>query len=260
MLDISAYFSRIRYFGPADPTAQTLRGLHRAHMLTVPFENLDIAFGRAIACETDSFVQKVVDRRRGGFCYELNGAFAALLAALGFRVTLLSARVAREDGSQSPEFDHLALQVDLDEPWLADVGFGDSFIEPLLLRPDVEQVQSPDTYRLTKEGESFCMQRSGPDGAWKREYVFTLTPRSLQDFSAMCRYHQTSPDSPFTTKKICSLATRDGRITLTDNRLIVTRNLQREKTLLKSELEWEAALREHFNIVLDAGSKTKRRA
>ena len=133
MLDLSAYLDRIGYSGPLAPTADVLRDLHRAHMFSVPFENLDIALGREIVCDDDSFIRKIVEQRRGGFCYELNGAFARLLREFGFRVTLLSARVPREDGSYSPEFDHLALRVDLDEPWLADVGFGDSFLEPLLL-------------------------------------------------------------------------------------------------------------------------------
>src|SRR6476661_9816152 len=110
--------------------AETLRHLHHAHMLSVPFENLDISLGRKIICQEEGFLRKIIERLRGGFCYELNGAFAALLRELGFRVTLLSARVPRENGGNAPEFDHLALRVDLEEPWLVDVGFGDSFLEP----------------------------------------------------------------------------------------------------------------------------------
>jgi N-acetyltransferase len=110
------------YAGLNAPTPETLREIHRAHLFTVPFENLDIHLGRKIVCDEDSFLHKIVNERRGGFCYELNGAFAAFLRALGFQVTLLSARVARSDGSDSPEFDHLTLRVDLDESWLVDVG------------------------------------------------------------------------------------------------------------------------------------------
>src|ERR1035438_109494 len=123
MLYVSAYLERISYLGQVDPSAETLRGLHLAHMLAVPFENLDIHLGRPIVCDEARFLHKIINARRGGFCYELNGAFAALWCALGFNVTLLSARVAGSDGSASPEFDHLTLRVDLheDEPWLADV-------------------------------------------------------------------------------------------------------------------------------------------
>jgi arylamine N-acetyltransferase len=123
MLNVPAYLDRIAYTGPLVPTADVLRDLHRAHLFTVPFENLDIALGRKIVCDENGFVQKIVEQRRGGFCYELNGAFAALLRAIGFEVTLLSARVPREDGTDGPEFDHLALRIDLGESWLADVGF-----------------------------------------------------------------------------------------------------------------------------------------
>jgi N-hydroxyarylamine O-acetyltransferase len=138
-VDIRAYLDRINYRGPLEPTAETLRALHRRHMMSVPFENLDIGLGREIVLDPERFVEKIVTHRRGGFCYELNGAFAALLGALGFHVTLLSARVANDQGIASKEFDHLALQVDLEDRWLADVGFGDSFVEPLCLVTQVEQ-------------------------------------------------------------------------------------------------------------------------
>jgi len=127
MLNAPAYLARIAYAGPTPPTIDTLRSIHRAHLQTVPFENLDIALGRTIVVDEDATVRKIVEQHRGGFCYEMNGAFAALLRALGFRVTLLSARVARPQGGEGPEFDHLTLRVDLEEPWLADVGFGESF-------------------------------------------------------------------------------------------------------------------------------------
>src|ERR1051326_805528 len=127
-MNTTAYLDRIGYRGPVMPTADVLRRLHLAHLQTVPFENLDISRGRKIAMDEEAFVRKLVEERRGGFCYELNGAFAALLRALGFKVTLLSARVPREDGSDGPEFDHLTLRVDLEEPRLADVGFGDAFL------------------------------------------------------------------------------------------------------------------------------------
>src|SRR5271169_1200439 len=133
MLNVPAYLDRIAYAGPLAPRLEVLRNLHRAHLLSVPFENLDIAAGRKIVCDEHAFIHKIVELRRGGFCYELNGAFAALLRAIGFQVTLLSARVPRENGSDGPEFDHLALRIDLERSWLADVGFGDSFLEPLEL-------------------------------------------------------------------------------------------------------------------------------
>ncbi|HXM23082.1 MAG TPA: arylamine N-acetyltransferase [Terriglobales bacterium] len=250
MLNVPAYLDRIAYDGPIAPTPEVLRNLHRAHLFSVPFENLDIALGRKIVCDEAAFIRKIVERRRGGFCYELNGAFAGLLRAIGFQVTLLSARVPREDGSDGPEFDHLALRVDLDEPWLADVGFGDSFLDPLELRSGAEQSHDGRTYRVVDYGNSLHMERAERDGAWKQQYSFTLTPRSLNDFAAMCHYHQTSPESPFTRKSVCSRATADGRITVAERNLILTRNGIREERLLASDSEWRAVLKEYFEIVL----------
>ena len=250
MLNAAPYLERISYLGPREPNAGALRNLHRAHMLTVPFENLDIALERKIICDEESIIRKIVEQRRGGFCYELNGAFAALLRELGFRVTLLSARVARQDGSNGPEFDHLTLKVDLEEPWLADVGFGDSFLEPLQLQTDIEQPQGKRNFRLVEETGSLHMEMAEPNADWKRQYSFTLLPRKLTDFAGMCHYHQTSPESSFTQKRICSRATPEGRITLADGKLIVTHDDRREESFLASDQEWQAALKKYFEIVL----------
>ncbi|MBZ5573616.1 MAG: arylamine N-acetyltransferase [Acidobacteriia bacterium] len=250
MLDLIAYLDRIYYTGPTASTIETLNGLHRAHMLSVPFENLDIGLGRRIVCEEGAFIEKIVNRRRGGFCYELNGAFGALLRTLGFQVTLLSARVPRDDGSHSPEFDHLALKVDLEEPWLADVGFGDSFVEPLRLQVDIEQPQDKRNFRIVEEGGFLHMEMAESGKGWRRQYSCTLTPRNLEDFAGMCHYHQTSPESPFTRKKVCSMATPNGRVTLADRKLIETHGGVREESVLDSEEQWRAALKRHFGVVL----------
>jgi N-hydroxyarylamine O-acetyltransferase len=262
-VDVDAYLQRIKHTGDVRPTEATLRSLHRAHLYTVPFENLDIHLGRKIICDESRFLHKIVNERRGGFCYELNGAFAALLRALGFQVTLLSARVARPDGSRGPEFDHLTLRVDLEDPWLADVGFGEGFLDPLRLESRAEQPQNGRVYRLTSNPESESPQPGDgalslevmAEGKWKTEYTFTLQPHELFDFEEMCRYHQTSPESHFTSQRMCSLATPEGRITLSDEKLIVTRAGSRQETSLSGdpllrEEEWRAKLTELFGVVL----------
>lgn len=249
MRDVSAYLRRINYTGPTVPTSETLRAVHRAHMLAVPFENLDIHFGRKIVCDEDRFIRKVVSERRGGFCYELNGAFAALLRDLGFQVTLLSARVARADGGYSPEFDHLALRVDLEEPWLADVGFGDSFLEPLRLQSALEQPQIGRIYRLMEIEGAWRLEVRADDN-WKGEYAFTLQPRQLSEFAPRCHFHQTSPESHFTRNRVCSRATAEGRVTLADQTIIETRNGIREERVLSGDEQWRAALEERFGIAL----------
>ena len=130
-VEIARYLERISYHGSREPILSTLQALHEAHLLAVPFENLDIALGRAIVLDEASLWTKIVEHHRGGFCYELNGLFAQLLLALGFQVDLLSAAVARETGGFGPDFDHLTLLVHLEQDWLADVGFGESFRQPL---------------------------------------------------------------------------------------------------------------------------------
>ena len=250
MVDTVAYLERIGYSGPIVPNADNLRAIHRAHLLAVPFENLDISLGRKIVCDEGAFLHKIVEQKRGGFCYQMNVAFAALLRGLGFRVTLLSARVNREDGSPGPEFDHLALRVDLEEPWLADVGFGDSFVEPLRLQAGIEQPQGSRKFRLVYHHDALFLERDESDGAWRGQYNFTLQPRSLEDFAPMCHYHQTSPESPFTRKRVCTRATPHGRITLADGKLVVTRNGKKTELPIESEDEWKAALKKHFKITL----------
>jgi N-hydroxyarylamine O-acetyltransferase len=250
MLDVPSYLARIGYSGPMEPTAENLRALHHAHLITIPFENLDIPRGRKIVLDEDAIINKILVLRRGGFCYELNFAFTALLRALGFQVTLLSGRVARADGGEGPEFDHLTLRVDLEQPWLADVGFGESFVEPLQLKPDLEQKDPAGTFRLTEIIDRIQLQKLEPDGNWKPQYSFSLQPRNLEEFAGMCHTHQTSPTSSFVTRRICSRATPAGRITLSDLKLIETENGVREETMLASEEEWDEALRGHFKIDL----------
>jgi N-hydroxyarylamine O-acetyltransferase len=247
---VAAYLNRIGYTGPTDPTRETLCLLHRRHMESVPFENLDIGLSRPIEIGEEAAWRKIVEGRRGGFCYELNGAFAGLLRALGYEVTLLSARVARRDGSAGPEFDHLALRVDVDDPWLADVGFGDSFVTPLLLKPGLEHEHPEGRFRIVEREDRLGVERQQPDDSWKADYWLTLIPRALHDFAGMCRFHSTSPESSFTQSRLCSMATAEGRVTLADWKLIVTRRGEREERMLGSEEEWREALRSYFGVSL----------
>jgi N-hydroxyarylamine O-acetyltransferase len=250
-MDVQAYLARINYTGPSLPTLATLSAIHHAHMLTVPFENLDISMGRKIVLDQDALLRKIVEQRRGGFCYEMNGAFAALLRELGFAVTLLSARVSRESGGEGPEFDHLALRIDLpeDESWLADVGFGDSFLKPLRLKTEIEHTDPAGVFRVVRLDQRWQMEKLYPS-AWRQQYSFTLQPRQLSDFAGMCHYHQTSPETSFTQNTICTRATPEGRITLSGLKLIQTQHGRREERLLTSEDQRVAVLREHFGIEL----------
>jgi N-hydroxyarylamine O-acetyltransferase len=256
-LDIDRYRQRFGYSGALRPDLPTLRALHVAHLLAVPFENLDIHLGRPIVLDEQSLFDKIVRKRRGGFCYELNGLFAGLLRQIGFPVTLLAAGVINDRGEFDPPFDHLALLVSLDERWLVDVGFGDSFRQPLRLDERGEQRQGDQAYRLVEDGDWRVYQRRDPGGDWLNQYRFTLDGYRLADYEPMCRYHQTSPNSPFTRRRVCSLATLEGRITLSDRRFITTTGQQRHERLLASDDEYLAVLRSAFGIDLDRAPFTE---
>lgn len=248
-MDVPAYLARIAYRGPPSVSAATLRELHLAHLYAVPFENLDIHLGRPILLDGAALFDKIVTRRRGGFCYELNGLFAELLAALGFRVTLLSAEVARQSGGFSPEFDHLALRVDLEEPWLADVGFGNGFRLPLRLTGGVDQAQGDSTYLIVRDGGYHVLMRRDGTGDWSRQYRFQLSPHALEEFAARCHFHQWSPESHFTQGRICTLATPTGRLTLSGLRLIELSAGARVESELADETEYAATLRARFGVI-----------
>jgi N-hydroxyarylamine O-acetyltransferase len=269
-MNIDAYLRRIRYDGSRVPSAQTLRALQHAHLQTVPFENLDIHLGHPIALDHDALFEKIVVRRRGGFCYELNGLFAGLLRGLGFHVTLLSAGVARADGTGfGPEFDHLTLLVRVPNEasstsrpqslplqpavYLVDVGFGDSPVAPLRLDDDAGRTAEHGgrAYRFDREGERITLlKRTDNAPSWSPEYRFTLQPHQLTEYADMCHYHQTSPASHFTQKRLLTLPTPQGRVTLSELRLIITEDGDRTELAI-AESDYSAVLRERFGIDLE---------
>jgi N-hydroxyarylamine O-acetyltransferase len=242
------YLERIGCSRPAAATTDALRELHRAHLLAVPFENLSIHLGEPIELEEDAVVRKLIDRRRGGFCYELNGAFGLLLASLGYDVAFLSAAVF--DGDRlGPPFDHLALRVVTDRPWLADVGFGDHSLYPLALDDPEPQADPHGTFqvRAGADGDVDIVR----DGA--AQYRVERRVRRWADFVPTCWWQQSSPQSHFTQSLVCSRALPSGRVTLSDRRLIRTVDGRRTERTLRSDQEVVAAYREEFGIVL-AGS------
>jgi N-hydroxyarylamine O-acetyltransferase len=243
----AAYLARLGDDGRPPPSAETLARLHRSHLERVPFENLDIHLGVPIELDEVAFAEKVALRSRGGFCYELNGALASLLGELGFEVELLEARVYSPRGLGN-SFDHLCLRVRTGEgEWLADVGFGRGcFDEPIDLVPAVVQRDSAGTFVL----------RPGPDGSLDllcdgvEQYRLTPASRALADFESGCRYHQSSPDSPFTRGTVCTIRTPDGRVTLAGTRLVETGASGREEREL-DRTALAAVLDGRFGIRLD---------
>jgi N-hydroxyarylamine O-acetyltransferase len=250
MLNLDAYLKRINYDGPRDATRQTLFALHRAHLLAVPFENLDIHLGRPIILGENAHFEKIVTHRRGGFCFEQNGLFAAILRQMGFKVTLMEARVQPGIGGSGIAFGHLTLLVEVNNRWLVDVGFGEGFIDPLRMDFPAAQVQAGNrAFRVTHNNTqgTYAMK----DERWHDQYVFFFEPRQLEDFAEGCHFHQTSPLSGFTQKRVCSIATPQGRKTISDHRFIVTENGAREERPIADDSDFHALLREHFGMSLD---------
>ncbi|MFQ5789871.1 MAG: arylamine N-acetyltransferase [Acidobacteriota bacterium] len=236
------------------PTVESLKRLHLRHLQRVPFENLDIHRGIPIILEEEHILSKIVERGRGGFCYELNTAFAWLLRKLGYSVRLLAAEVARNEGGFGIPFDHMTLLVEPEKEngsYLADVGFGDSFLFPLPLRVGEAEMPSGDRYRLRQQELWWNVdRRSKGASAFEPQYRFTLVPRRLHDFIAGCHYHQTSPHSTFTRGPVCSIALADGRLTLSCDKLVAIRNGIRTETPIPSREEWTRALKQHFGVEL----------
>lgn len=255
-MNVGAYLRRLGIDGPPPPNARSLARLHRRHLYSVTFDNLSIQLDEPVDLSEAALYDKIVRRRRGGFCYELNGLFAALLRKLGYHVTLLSAGVARGDGGFGPEFDHLLLRVELEQSWLVDVGFGENFRAPLDLEATGPQVQGTKSYRLQRQADFHVLQERSAAGRWKDSYRFSLTPRDIDDFAGMCSYHQTSPKSHFTRNRVCSLATPVGRKTLSGMKLIETgRDGVRRERAVADEIEYRQLLRDYFGIPLSKNSQ-----
>ncbi|WP_066942602.1 arylamine N-acetyltransferase family protein [Streptomyces lushanensis] len=269
-MDISrltdAYLHRIGATRPRHADAAALRELHVRHLLSVPFENLSIHLSEEIVLEEEALVRKVVERRRGGFCYELNGAFSVLLRALGFPVVLLQARVLGPEGTVGIPYDHLALLVETVETvegaeaggepgeeartvrrWLTDVGFGDHSLYPLDLDERGDQKDPAGTFRIaeTAEGDLEVLR----DGTAR--YRVETRPRVLADFRAGAWYHRTSPDSHFSGSLVCSRRTEEGRVTLSGDRLVTTAHGERQERPLEGEKEILTAYRDHFGLRFD---------
>jgi len=244
----AAYLKRIGAAWPSVPDADALRELHLRHLRAVPFENLSIHLGEDIVLTPDALVDKIVGAGRGGFCYELNGAFADLLRTLGYEVDLLAARVPDDDGRLGPPYDHLALRVVTADGarLLADVGFGRHSHHPLAYDARAEQPDPGGVFRLadTPEGDTDVLLDGRP------QYRFEQRPRVLGDFEATCWWHRTCPASHFRQSPVCSLLTADGRVTLSDRTLVRTAGGDRtERTL--DEAEVLPAYRELFGITLE---------
>ncbi|MGJ5180773.1 arylamine N-acetyltransferase family protein [Bradyrhizobium oligotrophicum] len=222
--DLDKYLARIGYRGPLTPTFGTLAGLQAAHVDAIAFEGIDPLLGRPVNIDLASVQAKVVDGRRGGYCFEQNALLKAALETIGFAVTPLSARVRwrlEADAPLTPRT-HMMLKVDLPEgPHLADVGFGSCLLDtPLRMVADIEQPTAMGTFRLTHSDGLYWLAAKQPAG-WRTMYVFDLVPQIHADYVLGNWFTSTSPLTPFTSMLILERLTSEARYRLVNRRFVV---------------------------------------
>jgi len=249
---VDRYLDRIGVARPARPTPEALFELQRAHLRAIPFENASILRGEPIPLDLPALVSKVLDRGRGGFCYELNGLFAALLEALGYTVLRRSARVFAGDSGIGPPFDHLCLDVPLHgERYLADVGFGYSFLEPLRFVDGAEQDDPTAPFRLIERPDldgAVDVEQRHADGTWRGQYRIEPGVFELADFEPMCEFQRTSPEASFIHGWILSRATKDGFVSIHYRKFMVSHGRSVDTRIVDDDAELAELVARWFDV------------
>ena len=252
-LDLDAYFKRIGYEGPREANLKTLRALHLKHPAAIPFENLNPILGHPVPIDLPSIEAKLVHSKRGGYCFEQNALFWAVLRRLGFAATGLAARVLR--GGRPAELSprsHMLLRIELPEGvHIADIGFGSTTLTaPLRLFDDSPQETPHGFFRVVKVGEEYEEQAQFDD-EWQTQYRFALQEYFPQDYESLNWYRATHPQSPFVNILQVARALPDRRLGLRDNQYAI-RHLdgRSEKRVLQSAREIMDVLERDFDIAL----------
>ena len=250
-MNTQKYLHRIRINSASQADLQQLTQLQQQHLLHIPFENLDIHLGKKISLDYDAVFEKVVIQQRGGFCYELNGLFYILLKKLGYVVKRISARVKGSSGEIGQEYDHMAIIASIDDQdWLVDVGFGKFSFRPLKMVLDEKQENGSGAYWIKQYDEKYyAVNTRGENGVWELAYLFTTDHQAVSAFEEMCHYHQTSEASNFTKRRLCTIPTNDGRITLTDTKL----KIEKTGVVTEEEVNSEETFRKHLKRYFDMG-------
>jgi len=254
-VDLQAYAARIEYAGEFKPTLATLRDLHLAHATHIPFENLDILLGRPIRLDVESVSAKLIQARRGGYCFEQNALFAAVLEAIGFHVTRLAARVRMAATEVRPR-SHMLLTVDIEgERWLTDVGFGgEGLLMPVRLKVGEVERHFGWQYRVILDGGLHVLQSLRPEG-WFDLYSFTLEEQHAVDYEVSNHFTSTFPQSPFVNKLVAQRPGKDVRLTLVNRQLTEQRpDGVSEITLADDDAVLET-LAERFGLRFPAGTR-----
>lgn len=247
-MDIQSYLERIKYKKDVSINEKVLFELQQSHLKNVPFENLDIHYNREITLNIDAIFNKIVFQKRGGFCYELNGLFYHLLKEIGFDVKMISGRVYGKSGDYGKEYDHLAIITSIhNNDYLVDVGFGKFSYTPLLIKTGVKLSDDFGYFKFDKFGDYLRVNEMVSEVSTP-QYIFKTIGRNFNEFQEMCIFHQTSKDSHFTQKKVISMVTNTGRITLNDTQCKITKSTGDEIIEFTEETKFNELLKEHFDI------------
>ncbi|MFY0605480.1 MAG: arylamine N-acetyltransferase [Cyclobacteriaceae bacterium] len=247
-INTQAYLDRLG-ISAAQPDLRFLRTIHRSHLLKIPFENLDVHYGQKIILDIDKIFAKIINQKRGGVGFELNGLFYHLLSKLGYDAHILSCHVF-QDGSYSPDFEHMVILVNLDgDQYLCDVGFGGLITIPKKLTLRQAQLDYTLYYKFEKNpDDEWILMSSKDNSVFQSVYKFVLEPRELIQFIPRCNQLQDLPDSKWKKAKFISQQFHEGRITLTDR--LLTKQLfgETQQKHILNEDEFHTKLKEHFDI------------
>ena len=244
------YLARIKCSFEAEPSLRYLTKLHRQHIYSIPFENLDNFIGNQVLLDIKKIFEKVVIRRRGGFCFELNGLFHQLLVGLGYQVELVSARVFHDQNKIGPEFDHMAIVAMVEgQRYLLDVGYGESFRSPKAIVPGLVQMDYQEYFKIVKNiDENFTLSYSADCINYSNQYIFDLMPRRLIEFVDMCDFHHRNKASHLVKKIYIHQTTTTGQMILTNRQLTIEENGVKSKYAVHNKEEFMVLLSQHFGL------------
>lgn len=247
-MNIEKYFEHIGIIKPTLSSLEALIEIHKYHLLTVPFENLDIINGEPLSMEPSFIMNKIIDRNRGGICFETNTLLAHILHELEFDVQTVSAKFYNDEKQEwNPDFSHLALIVRIEgNMYLADVGVGGGFLEPILLEHNHEYSDLNGAYRVINLTDTTYILQKLEESNWKDLLFISTESKQLHQFEEQFLYYQTSKDTIFTKNKIVNRLTTDGRITLSDHQLKITKNHIVTITDFQSEEDWQNIYNDMF--------------
>jgi N-hydroxyarylamine O-acetyltransferase len=248
-MDLAAYLARIGLSHPPEPDAAGLAMLQRAHRRSIPFENLDIPLGRGISLDPDAVAAKLVDARRGGYCFEQNALFLAALHALGFTARPLLARVWLEATDVPPRTHTLSLVTIDGAEWTADAGFGGSDVPPMRLEDGAEAIVDGVRHRIGRDPDhGWMLTRNG-----QPQYSFTEEEVHPADLAMANHWVSTAPGSRFVVNRIASIVVDGGLVSLTGTRL----SHGVSASDLADAAAYRAALADRFGIILPQGDAAR---